>query len=79
MGNSVRTMGEKKAVSIIQVIMAAKAEAHITNMNTIRRYLTPVNVQGINFPLNTVLIFRMHVNITVVNLDCPHHSIANSR
>ena len=50
--NSIWTMGEKRAVSIIQVIMDAKAEARKTNVNTIRRYLTPVKVQGIYFPIN---------------------------
>ena len=43
---TLRTMGSKRAISIIQVMMDAKTEARRTNVNTIRRYFTPKTVKG---------------------------------
>lgn len=47
--NSLSTMGGKRPISIIQVMMDVKAEARSINVNTIRKYITPKRIQGIFF------------------------------
>ena len=46
--NSMRTKGSSRPISIIQLIMDSKAEARHINVHIIRKYLTPVKVQGIS-------------------------------
>lgn len=44
--NSLRTMGRQRPISVIELIKEAKAEARSTDVRKIRKYLTPVHLQG---------------------------------
>ena len=58
--NSLRTMGGKRPISIIQVMMDAKAEARSINVNTVRKYITPKRIQGIFFSVFFLVFSSSH-------------------